>query len=70
MSDSRLQQYSADLIQEVLAKANIESHSLGENNVLLREEAFTDYILELLSDHNEVNGVEHLIMTLKITSVF
>jgi hypothetical protein len=58
MSDSRLQQYSADLIQEVLAKANIESHSLGENNVLLREEAFTDYILELLSDHNEVNGVE------------
>lgn len=58
MSDPRLQQYSADLIQEVLAKANIESDSLGENNVLLREEAFTDYILESLSDHNEVNGVE------------
>ncbi len=58
MSDPRLQQYSADLIQEVLAKANLESADSGDDSVLLREEAFTEFILELLNDHNEADGVE------------
>ena len=58
MSDTRLQQFAEDLHQEVLAKAAIDAGEAGDANVLLREEAFTEHILELLGDHNEADGVE------------
>jgi hypothetical protein len=58
MSNPRLKQFAADLHQEVLAKAGVDTEASGESNVLLREEAFTEYVLELLGDHNEADGVE------------
>lgn len=58
MADDRLQQFASDLHQEILAKASIDESESGDSNVLLREEAFTEHILELLGDHNEADGVE------------
>jgi len=58
MSNTRLKQFAADLHQEVLAKAGVDADASGESNVLLREETFTEYVLELLGDHNEADGVE------------
>ena len=58
MSNSRHEPFAADLHQEVLAKAGVDADDSSESNQVLREEAFTDYIVELLSDHNEADGVE------------
>lgn len=58
MADDHLQQFASDLHQEILAKASIDEGEAGGGNVLLREEAFTSHILELLGDHNEADGVE------------
>lgn len=60
MSNSRHQSFAADLHQEVLAKAGIDIDDSGTSNLVLREEAFTEYVVELLSDHNEADGVEPL----------
>lgn len=58
MSNPRLQQFSADLHEEVLAKAGVDVDAIGEGNFAQREEAFTECVLELLGDHNEADGVE------------
>jgi hypothetical protein len=58
MSNPRLQQFSASLIEEVIAKSGIDIDAANDDNFNLREEAFTEYILELLSEHNEADGVE------------
>ncbi len=52
MPNPRLTQFATDLHQEVLQRS-------GTNAALqLREEAFTEYVLELLSEHNEADGGE------------
>lgn len=58
MSNLRLEEFANDLHQEVLAKAGIDAESAGETNQPLREEAFTEYVIGLLSEHNEADGVE------------
>jgi hypothetical protein len=58
MPDLRLQQFATDLHQDVLAKAGIDADKAHDDNSQPREEAFTEYVLELLSDHNESDGVE------------
>ena len=58
MSNSRLQQFSANLLEEVIAKSGIDIDAANDDNFNQREEAFTEYILELLSEHNEADGVE------------
>jgi hypothetical protein len=58
MSNPRLEQFAIDLHQEVLAKAGIDAGSAGETNQPLREEAFTEYVVGLLAEHNEADGVE------------
>ena len=55
---TRLQQFSADLHEEVLANAGVDSNEVNEGNFSQREESFTELVLELLSDHNEADGVE------------
>jgi hypothetical protein len=55
---TRLQQFSADLHEEVLANAGVDSNEASEENFLQREECFTELVLELLRDHNEADGVE------------
>lgn len=55
---TRLQQFSADLHEEVLANAGVDSNEASEGNFPQREENFTELVLELLSDHNEADGVE------------
>ena len=55
---TRLQQFSADLHEEVLANAGVDSNEASEGNFLQREENFTELVLELLRDHNEADGVE------------
>lgn len=55
---TELEQYAQDVHQEVLAKAGVEADFAGETNQLLREEAFTEYVVGLLAEHNEVDGVE------------
>jgi hypothetical protein len=52
VSLTRLQQFAADLHQEVLAKAGDSS------NPQFREDTFTELILELLNEHNEADGAE------------
>jgi len=52
MLNPRLTQFAANLHQEVLQRS-------GDNAVLqLREEAFTEYVLELLSEYNEADGAD------------
>ena len=58
MPNPRLEQFAIDLHQEVLAKAGIDADSAGETNQPLREEAFTEYVVGLLAEHNEADGVE------------
>jgi len=58
MSISRLQQFSTDLHEEVLAKAGVDIDTVSEVNITRREEAFSECVLELLVDHNEADGVE------------
>ncbi len=58
MPNPRLEQFAADLHQEVLAKAGIDSGNALEGNLALREEAFTEHVVGLLSEHNEADGVE------------
>ena len=58
MSNPRLEQFAIDLHQEVLAKAGIDADRAGETNQPLREEAFTEYVVGLLAEHNEADGVE------------
>ena len=48
----RLEQFAHDLHQEVLNKTGDDA------NPQLREDAFTEYLLELLSEHNEADGWE------------
>ncbi len=52
MALTQIDQYAANLHQEVLVKAGDEA------NPTLREEAFTEVVLELLSEHNEADGAE------------
>ena len=58
MSNLRLDEFASDLHQEVLAKAAIDAERAGETNQPLREEAFTEYVIGLLSEHNLADGVE------------
>ncbi len=58
MPNPRLEQFAIDLHQEVLAKAGIDAERAGAKNQPLREEAFTEYVISLLADHNEADGVE------------
>ena len=52
MANPRLTQFAKDLHQEVLQRS-------GDNAGLqLREEAFTEYVTELLWEHNEADNVE------------
>ena len=58
MPNPRLEQFAIDLHQEVLAKAGVDADNAGETNQPLREEAFTEYVVGLLAEHNEADGVE------------
>jgi hypothetical protein len=49
---NRLEQFAHDLHQEVLNKTGDDS------NPQLREDAFTEYLLELLTEHNEADNWE------------
>jgi hypothetical protein len=53
-----LDQFAADLHQEVLVDAGVDSNTSGAENQPLREEAFTEHVVSLLRDHNEADGVE------------
>ncbi|OYV05134.1 MAG: abortive phage infection protein [Verrucomicrobiales bacterium VVV1] len=57
-TDPRLQQIATALHQAILAKAGGDAGNESVDNSQPREEAFTEYVLELLSDHNEADGVE------------
>lgn len=52
MSTQTLEQYATDLHQDVLVRAG------DAEDPQLREEAFTEQILEILADHNEADGAE------------
>lgn len=52
MSLTAIEQFAADLHQEVLVKMGDEA------NPSIREEAFTELVLELLAEHDETGGVE------------
>lgn len=52
MALSHIDQFAADLHQDVLAKTG------DETDPKLREEAFTELVLELLSEHNEADGAD------------
>jgi hypothetical protein len=58
MSDSRLGQFAEDLHQEVLARAGLDVVGTDGGQQPLREEMFTEIVLELLDEHEEVNGWE------------
>ncbi|MBX3743220.1 MAG: AIPR family protein [Akkermansiaceae bacterium] len=58
MSNPRLQQFSTDLHEELLAKAGLEADLTDEATREQREEAFTEHVIGLLGDHNEADGVE------------
>lgn len=52
MTNQTLDQYAKDLHQDVLVKSG------DADDPHLREEAFTEVVLEILADHNESDGVE------------
>jgi hypothetical protein len=58
MSDSGLEEFAHNLHQEVLAKTGIDGASGAEAALRLREEMFTETVLELLDDHDEVDAWE------------
>jgi AIPR protein len=47
-----LEQFACDLYQEVLVRAG------DGTNPQMREDAFTEFLLELLNEHNEVDGAD------------
>jgi hypothetical protein len=49
---THLEQFARDLHQEVLVKAG------DETSPQMREDAFTEFVLELLNEHNEVDGAD------------
>jgi len=57
MTDT-LDQFAQDLHQEVLAKSGGGADESSRAGQLLREEMFTESVLETLDDHNEVDGWE------------
>jgi len=57
MPDPKLEQFASDLYQEVLVKSGTVPASDGASH-LLREEMFTEAILELLDEHNEIDAWE------------
>lgn len=57
MPDERLEQFADDLHQEVMNKSGGAPEDQGIVN-LLREEMFTEAVLETLDAHNEVDGWE------------
>jgi hypothetical protein len=58
MSETVLEHFSQDLHQEVLAKAGMGTEESETKIHHLREEIFTEAVLELLDEHNEVDGWE------------
>lgn len=58
MSDTRLSQFAEDLHQEVLARAGMDLSGTASCQQPLREEMFTEIVLELLDEHAEVDGWE------------
>lgn len=52
MTSRTLDQYAADLHQDVLTRAG------DTEEPQLREEAFTEVVLEILADHNEADGAD------------
>jgi len=56
MPDATFDQFAVDLHQEVLGRAG--SAPDEGNATLLREETFTEIVLELLDEHNELDGWE------------
>jgi hypothetical protein len=49
---THLEQFASDLYQEVLVKAG------DDTNPQMREDVFTELVLELLNEHNEADGAE------------
>jgi hypothetical protein len=58
MSATVLDQFAENFHQEVLAKGGIGTDGPDEGPRHLREELFTEAVLELLNEHNEVDGWE------------
>ena len=59
MPDQRLEQFAHDLYQEVLARAGEDDDGNGnDRHRALREEMFTETVLELLDAHDEIEGWE------------
>jgi hypothetical protein len=58
MPDPKLEQFAFDLHQEVLAKAGATALRGGDSSQLLREEMFTEAVLELLDEHDELDAWE------------
>lgn len=58
MSQAGLSQFAADLLQEVLSKAGISNSEASDGFMRLREEAFTETVLELLAEHNECESCD------------
>ncbi len=59
MPDSSIERFAEDLHQEVLVRSTGGGDSPGsEVSVPLREEMFTEYVLEILADHDEVSDWE------------
>src|SRR5262245_37016866 len=52
MVSTGIEQFAADLHQEVLVRAG------DEQSPALREEAFTEHVLGLLTEHDETSGAE------------
>ncbi len=57
MPDERLKEFADDLYQEVINKSGATPDDGGAAN-LLREEMFTEAVLETLDEYNEVDGWE------------
>jgi len=57
MPDSFLEEYALDLHQEVLARTG-GTDEAGDARQLLREEVFTEIVLELLTEQNEIAGCQ------------
>jgi hypothetical protein len=58
MSTTALDQFAENFHQDVLGKAGIGGDGVDNGPRQLREELFTEAVLELLQEHNEVDGWE------------
>ncbi|MGD9596827.1 MAG: AIPR family protein [Steroidobacteraceae bacterium] len=58
MPDPKLQQFASDLHQEVLMRSGTSPTTIGDASHLLREETFTETVLELLDEHDELDAWE------------